>query len=104
MANLQLQEDIEEGRVKYPPPHPQSIYAPPQLALGPVVFVKSVAIPDASRLITLGVFIKQGTQATCLAINKSVNHVSHESVLVRLENGKCYIVDSSLLRNHHEAV
>lgn len=103
MAQYQLQEDIEEGRFKFPPPLPNSIHWPPQLALGPVIFVKSVCIDDYTRVETFGLFIRAGAKATCIALNKTDSKVSNLEAVVRLEDGLIVTVDSTSLRIYHEA-
>lgn len=99
MANLQVQEDIGNGQAKYPPPHPQSIYAPPQLAGGPVVFVRTVVVDK----VVSSQLIKKGTRAKCIAIRRTDATVSNLEAVVELPFGQVVTVDSTSLRIYHEA-
>lgn len=99
MANYQVQEDIGNGLIKYPPPHQQSIYAPPQLAVGPVVFVRTVIIDK----VVSSQLIRKGTKANCIALNKTDSKVSNLEAVVKLEDGQIFSVDSTSLRIYHEA-
>lgn len=99
MANLQVQEDIENGRAKYPPPHPQSIYAPPQLTTGPVIFVRTVII---DKTVSSQV-IRKGTKASCTALRKTDAVISNLEAVVELPFGQLVTVDSTSLRIYHEA-
>lgn len=99
MAHYQVQEDIDSGLAKYPPPQPQSIHWPPQLSEGPVVFVRTVIVDKAwtSQL------IKRGTKAKCIAIRRTDATVSNLEAVVELPFGQVVTVDSTSLRIYHEA-